>query len=739
MKSVNKIRIIAALLAILVGGSYVLFAQGTATYTVDQTGSNPTFKNDSNAVFRIKSGYIKNMHDSIGGKVEFIRKEKDQEFAIPNSIYRKLSIIGPADKKIDYRVGKEGLNLIVLDSLFIRDTFEFKRVNFEVRGIDIDAKGNLISDANMTGELNSYFNMNQDSFPQTLESRIGSFDRLRIDNPYGVELTDSTKFDIKRVLELKRGELRNNNKANFKLSDSSIIRRYSTGSVAQAPEFSEKVSVYYEGNDNLPIIAGPEIPRDPAILQDLYQRNTGGLYLDTMAMLVTVNDTLYVGRFINTNRYDSFGKMIDSSVVLVSTSGRDPIFDDKYTWAEITGNFRHTNLDRTVTDTLRYNNPYTWIKFETQDDITGIKDLTVRAQPIEFPYYDNGQNKIKRYFKINANDLNNIEKQDVTNMTFGYGWRHDNGNINSPNYETNDKDPAQVVLQRWDNTNWYEYKTDKDDPKLNSDGTWAYGVTRNIERLGFFAMGVPGDGIPLVLKALVYLEGPYIGNNKMTTELSDRKLIPLTPPDMYPYNLDTNRLKTKVSSIPEGVVDWIVLQFSNEKGIDTLYRTCFLKSTGEIVETDGLSPVSLGKGNIDTGYYYISVRHRNHINICTAKPIYIKRDSTDMNSVKDFSDPNFVDEGLGKYLKPIKNNNGYIYVMIAGESNKNIGDYDKIDYENDILKAWASRNKMGHDGSLDNYNAYNTFLIYDYDMNGIITTKDLNLGWNNRDKVSKKK
>lgn len=727
MKNPKTYRILAALLIWLAGSAHVLFAQ--ETYVVDTTlNHKPTFNNEV-GLFRIKSGGIKNMHDYIGGKVEFISRDQI-EFAIPNSIYRKLSIIGPSRKTVLHRDGKESLNLVVLDSLFIKDTLENKGINFDVRGIDIDAKGNLVSDANFTGELNSFLNMNRQDSSQTIDSRDGSFDRLRIDNPYGVDLTDSTKFNIKRALELKLGELRNSNNANFKLTDSSVIRRYATGSIAQAPEFSDKVSIYYVGDTTLPILAGPEIPKDQAILQNLYQQNAGGLYLDTM---VTVNDTLYIGTFINTNKYDNSGMLIDSNIVLVSTSGRDPIFNPNYTWAEIIGNLRHTILDKSTSDSLIYHNPYTWIKFDTPDDVSGIKELTLRVQPMEYPYYDNGQNKIKRYFIISAIDLNDAQVEFINNMTFGYGWRHDKGNTNSPNYETNEKELSQVILQRWDNTTWYEY-SGQEAPKLNSDETWAYGVTRNIERLGFFAMGMPGDGIPLVLKALVFLEGPYLGDSKMSTALRDSNLIPLSPPDRYPFNLDTNGMKTKVSSIPVDVVDWIVLQFSNEK--DTLYRTCFLKNNGEIVDIDGVSPVSLGKGNIDTGYYYIAVRHRNHLDIVTVDPVRIARDSSNLNSVKDFSNPGFVSGGMGNALKPVKNDNGYIYVMIAGESNKDRNQYGEVDYENDILKAWQNRNLRGHDGSLDAFEAYRTFLIYDYDMNGIITTKDVNIGWNNRGKIS---
>ncbi len=722
MKS-NRIYILITSLIILLA----LTAKAQESYEV---GTDPDYKpkfNNDRGIFRVLGGGVKNFHDTIGGKVEF-NNSKQIEFSIPNSVYSKLFIIGPIRKNIRYRMGHENNDIVVRDSLYIRDSVNYTNVNFQLQDIELDAKGNVVSDANMTG--NRYVKLTRQDSIQSLESRDGSFDNLKINNPNGIDLVPGSKFTVRKYLELESGEIRNNDSSNFAMGDSAVIIRHPTGALKIPPMFAKNVSVYYVGDTSLSILSGPEIPKDPTVLQTLKVENDGGLYLDTT---ITANDTIYIVSFINTDKTDQDGNLIDSTLILISTSGRNPIFDQGSPYAEVRGNFRHTNLNKTLIDSLIFNNPYTWAQFESPVDLADISEMTFRVQPDRFPYYQNGYNKIKRYIVVTASDSSGNEIYDLNNMTLGYGWKNAQGVKTSPDYETNDKNIGDVILQRWDGSNWYEYK-DEEAPRLNSDGTWAYGKTKNIGRLGFFAMGLPGDGIALTLKALVYLEGPYIGKRRMSTDLRDSNLIPLTPPDIYPYNLDPQRASIKVPEIPQGVVDWMLLEFRNNK--DTLYRTCFLKNTGDLVDIDGKSPIALGQSTIDTGYYYISVRHRNHLDIQSLNEVHIERDTASLNAVKDFSDPAFVAGGFGEALKPIVTDGGYIYTMIAGESNNSVNKYGEIDYDNDVLGAWRNRNFRGKDGSKDDYNAYKTFLIFDYDMNGIITTKDMNISWNNRGRVS---
>lgn len=714
-------------LVIIMFGPIEDFAQ---TSFINDTTSAPDslVRFYNTGIFRVKSGGLVNMNDTIDGKVEFLDNSPNNtaQEAIPNIIYRKLSFIGNKRKFVQIVEGKETRPFVVRDSFYIVDSLW----EFYVDDGDVNTRREVVNKSKVTGRMRFIFN-GEDTI-QTLEANGGRFNRMTVDNPYGVRVVNGGGFIVDKQLELKRGELMNDLDSNFTLSDSAIIIRYTYGSIASPPIFGDSVSVYYRGDEADSILAGAELPKDPAILKNLMVENKAGLFLDTT---VTVNDTIYVGSLINTNKYDIDGNLIDDSNLLISTSGKNPIYNPNYTYAEITGNLRHTQLFRTVIDSLIYNNPYTWLKMMDSVDIEGIAEITIRMQPGEFPIYDGGDNKIKRFFVITATDTAGNDVVNVNGMTVGYGWKHDKGDMLSDNYETNEKEIDKVLLERWDGI-WTEFDGEQE-PQLNADSTWAYSYTTSITKLGYFAMGMPGDGIPLVFKALLYLEGPYYKDGTMTTNLNEKDLIPLTPPDIYPYNLDTNRTAYTVSAIPDSVVDWLLLEFRN--GTDTTYRTCFLRLDGAVVELDGYSPVQIGRTKIDTGFYYIAVKHRNHLDIVTLNEVRLARDQVLLDSTYNFSDPDFVAGGWGEALKPIKSGSGYIYAMIAGESNGQAGQYGEIDYQNDILEAWKHRNQLGRIGSGNNYNDYKTFLIYDYDLNGIITTKDLNISWNNRGRISRTK
>jgi hypothetical protein len=103
----------------------------------------------------------------------------------------------------------------------------------------------------------------------------------------------------------------------------------------------------------------------------------------------------------------------------------------------------------------------------------------------------------------------------------------------------------------------------------------------------------------------VYLEGPYSNaNNNMETSLGAN--IPLSSP----YSQDA----VTVSSIPPFVVDWVLVEL-RDKTDNTIIkdsRSAFVLNTGDVVDTDGTSPVAF---NLPADDYYITVKHRNHLGI----------------------------------------------------------------------------------------------------------------------------
>lgn len=63
------------------------------------------------------------------------------------------------------------------------------------------------------------------------------------------------------------------------------------------------------------------------------------------------------------------------------------------------------------------------------------------------------------------------------------------------------------------------------------------------------------------------------------------------------------------------VVDWILLEIKNNAGVVVNQRAAFLREDGQVVDIDGVSPVSLY--GLGSGTNYLTVMHRNHLGIST--------------------------------------------------------------------------------------------------------------------------
>jgi len=515
---------------------------------------------------------------------------------------------------------------------------------------------------------------------------------------------------------LLKGQLRNYTLSNFKMADSSLIVRYVGASVASAPQFgSSAVSVLYMGNG--PIITGPEVHCDSLVLQDFSVLNTGGMTMDTN---ITVNRSLTLGSMIYTEPSD------DRRYVLSFNSPDNPKFNNDT--LEIDGSFRRNYLK--IGESIILNNFHTYGYFYDSTSRDGVTSLTLRVKPHQFPQPPliDGDTKVRRNFNLEAKDRNEHNKS--VNMRFGYAWRW------SPTDpyidETNDLYIPDLKLQYFFGNDWVNIDSSQV-PEIDTINGWGYSYAENVTPNHDFAIGLSFIN-RIMISVKVILEGAY-RNGTMATDLRAKNLIPKTPDDIYPYNLDFDRINYRVSSIPDSVVDWIVLEFRKLPSVSiNKYRTAFLKSDGSIVDTAN-RPVYLSRSSLDSGDYYIAVRHRNHLSIMTEYPLHLfaKRDPLTLDFTKPDADP--VLTGLKNYLKPIHkdSNNVMLWGMIAGDVN---GDGRITKEDADIMKSdYLSLFDVLTNNSNHTADPYK-YSPYDISLSGKINTRDWNFVWNNRNKQS---
>lgn len=120
------------------------------------------------------------------------------------------------------------------------------------------------------------------------------------------------------------------------------------------------------------------------------------------------------------------------------------------------------------------------------------------------------------------------------------------------------------------------------------------------------------------LNIKVFLQGAWqAGKGSMRTQLKNLPTFPLTQPyNVAPWFYTGNET---VDSTTQGMVDWVLVELRSSPDTIIERKAGILLADGNIVAPD----LSSGVQFVNTGNYYLTVRHRNHLSVMTADPIQI--------------------------------------------------------------------------------------------------------------------
>ncbi len=177
----------------------------------------------------------------------------------------------------------------------------------------------------------------------------------------------------------------------------------------------------------------------------------------------------------------------------------------------------------------------------------------------------------------------------------------------------------------------------------------------------------------------VFLQGAYnTANGTMHTALrmgnsfGTANLLPSAQPySSSPWNYNGAE-NVDTSSHPSNAVDWILVELRTTAAGSTVSNgqaAGFLLADGSIVDTNGLDPIRFW--NLNPGYYFVVVKHRNHLPIMTRDSIYLNANS----SLYDFTSGG-QSKAYGTdtitYLKlPMNEISSGVFTMWAGDVNGN--------------------------------------------------------------------
>ena len=130
------------------------------------------------------------------------------------------------------------------------------------------------------------------------------------------------------------------------------------------------------------------------------------------------------------------------------------------------------------------------------------------------------------------------------------------------------------------------------------------------------------------VSAGVWLEGPFVsGPVLMYDSLRVKGMIPTTEPytglgfaNAGGGGGETTTAGVLAVSGANAIGDWVRLELRSSSDAASILATrqCLVQRDGDVVATDGVSPVTF---NVGVGNYYVAIRHRNHLGCMTASAV----------------------------------------------------------------------------------------------------------------------
>lgn len=167
---------------------------------------------------------------------------------------------------------------------------------------------------------------------------------------------------------------------------------------------------------------------------------------------------------------------------------------------------------------------------------------------------------------------------------------------------------------------WSETHTVGQDPAGRS---FAYDMLGNLRATyDIGAFGIVASSQSNILTGLkVFIEAAFL-NGSMNSTFSTLNLLPTQQPyNTSPWNINDNN---SISSLDTTFVDWVLIQLRADSSTTNYSKPGILASNGFVVNTDG-SPFRFS--SINSGEYYIVIRHRNHLDIMSSEKVFVQNNT----------------------------------------------------------------------------------------------------------------
>lgn len=282
--------------------------------------------------------------------------------------------------------------------------------------------------------------------------------------------------------------------------------------------------------------------------------------------------------------------------------------------------------------------------------------------------WTNGNGSKRMVLAKNGSSINEFPADGLiytANPVFGSGSELGTSNVFVVYYGSGD----DTVVTGLDTNTTYHFAV----MEVNGDNGWS----ENYLTAGADTVSQTTDGLYIVANVKVFLQGPYnAGAGAMNTSLRGNVGLWSVIPSGHPYKgapWNYNGAENVDSSThPSDMVDWVLVELRstyNGAAVTGGRAAGFLLSDGSIVDTNGVDPIRFW--NVNSGYYYIVIKHRNHLPVMSRDSILLAANSSMYDFTTGGQIKAYGNDTSSATVKPMINLANGRFAMRAGDANSN--------------------------------------------------------------------
>lgn len=275
--------------------------------------------------------------------------------------------------------------------------------------------------------------------------------------------------------------------------------------------------------------------------------------------------------------------------------------------------------------------------------------------------YDSDEDSISDYAEVihaKSNPLSMDSDGDGLLDTIEIGSKHNQPKDSDGDqvFDINDiDDDNDTVLTKYelppslntDNDDKYNYLDTDDDndgkltkdetPDPNGDGNPADAIDMDSDSIPNYLDADENAFVLLNVKAI--LQGAYDKQEKLMRDaLRLNNFIPINQPysqqrGTLVYNgTESTTAQVLSSTGNNAIVDWVMVELrdNNDPTQIKAQLAALIQRDGDIVMSDSANP-NLRFNPVEAGHYYVALRHRNHLGVMTAQPVYLSTIATTLD------------------------------------------------------------------------------------------------------------